>query len=163
MTHTPTPHKPGNPFIVAGIYGLVALILGAGVGFFSAHHFPLWGGDDFGDIPYSQARFQLVPGHVVFFGSIFGALAFVLSLFIRAKRTAFQQACGLGIMGAAVGAVLGYFSAHYFPLWEGFLTAIARPHSPARASLVPGHMLALGVLFGVSAFALTYLARKSRS
>lgn len=42
---------------------------------------------------------------------------------------------------AVLGCFIGYISAEYFPLW-GSLAGMAEPFSPARNSLVPGHMLA---------------------
>ena len=52
-----------------------------------------------------------------------------------------------GIIGASAGCVVGYFAAHHFAFYGGF-ALIGEPYSPARSSLVPGHMLLCGVLLG---------------
>jgi hypothetical protein len=50
-------------------------------------------------------------------------------------------------IGIAAGCVVGYFAAHHFAFFGGF-ALIGQPYSPARSSLVPGHMLLCGLLLG---------------
>jgi hypothetical protein len=51
------------------------------------------------------------------------------------------------ITGILTGCVAGYFAAHHFAFFGGFLL-FGKPYSPARSSLVPGHMLLCGILLG---------------
>jgi len=57
----------------------------------------------------------------------------------------------LTLVGIVVGGVVGYFAAHYFALWGGF-ALIGEPHSPARNSLVPGHVLFFATVLGAAGF-----------
>ncbi|MBL1321844.1 MAG: hypothetical protein COA63_012405 [Methylophaga sp.] len=61
----------------------------------------------------------------------------------------------LTILGILIGCVLGYFSAHHFALWGGFVL-IGEPYSPARDTLVPGHVLFFAVTLGAIGLAIGY-------
>jgi len=61
----------------------------------------------------------------------------------------------LAFWGFVIGGILGYYAAHYFPLW-GELAFLAEPKSPARSALVPGHSLLLAVGLGALGFARGY-------
>jgi hypothetical protein len=65
---------------------------------------------------------------------------------------------GLGII---LGCVVGYLSAHYFPLWGG-LFMLGEPGSRARELLVPGHVLLYAVVFGIFAIGLWYMKQNHR-
>jgi hypothetical protein len=52
------------------------------------------------------------------------------------------------ITGILTGCVTGYFAAHHFAFFGGLLL-LGAPYSPARSSLVPGHMLLCGMLLGI--------------
>jgi hypothetical protein len=58
--------------------------------------------------------------------------------------------------GIGLGCIVGYFSAHYFAIFGGFLL-LGEPHSPARDQLVPGHMLLWALLLGVAGLGLGFL------
>ena len=45
------------------------------------------------------------------------------------------------IWGVLIGCVLGFAAAEYFPLWGG-IAKFGAPFSPARNSLVAGHIFA---------------------
>ena len=51
-------------------------------------------------------------------------------------------------LGIGIGCVTGYFAAHHFAFFGGF-ALLGQPYSPARSSLVPGHMLLCGILLGL--------------
>ncbi len=51
------------------------------------------------------------------------------------------------ILGILAGAFIGVFAAHHFPFYGG-IAMLGAPYSPARSSLVPGHMLLCGVVLG---------------
>ena len=68
----------------------------------------------------------------------------------------------LTIVGIAIGCIVGYFSAHYFPLWGGFVM-LAEPHSPARNSLVPGHVLFYASVLGATGFIVGQYLTKSKN
>ena len=51
-------------------------------------------------------------------------------------------------LGIGSGCVIGYFAAHHFAFFGGF-ALLGQPYSPARSSLVPGHMLLCGILLGL--------------
>jgi len=53
-----------------------------------------------------------------------------------------------GFCGIVCGCIIGYFAAHYFPFFGG-LAMMGEPHSGARDSLVPGHMLLFAGLLGL--------------
>jgi hypothetical protein len=58
--------------------------------------------------------------------------------------------------GIVLGCIVGYFAAHYFPLWGG-LAMLGEAHSQARDSLVPGHIALCAVTFGAFAFGIAHL------
>jgi hypothetical protein len=66
----------------------------------------------------------------------------------------------MAMMGIATGCLVGFFAAHYFAFFGG-LALIGRPFSPARFSLVPGHMLLCGIILGAAGFAIGFLFRAS--
>jgi len=50
-----------------------------------------------------------------------------------------------------LGAILGYTASQFYPLWGGIL-ALGQPFSPARQSLIPGHVVAfafVGIALGL--------------
>ena len=53
----------------------------------------------------------------------------------------------LGVIGVGLGVIVGYFAAHHFAFFGGF-ALLGEPYSPARNSLVPGHMLLCAILLG---------------
>lgn len=55
------------------------------------------------------------------------------------------------VFGIIVGSFIGYYSAHHFALWGG-LALYGQPYSPARQSLVPGHMLFFGAIVGCASY-----------
>jgi hypothetical protein len=58
----------------------------------------------------------------------------------------------LGILAALVlSGPVGYLSAHHFALYGGFVL-MGKPGSPARQSLVPGHILLWALLLGGAGF-----------
>lgn len=59
----------------------------------------------------------------------------------------------LTIGGILCGAVIGFLSAHHFALWGGF-ALIGQPYSPARSSLVPGHIMFFSVVLGAIGYAI---------
>ena len=58
---------------------LLGIAAGCCVGFYAAHHFALFGGLMLLGRPYSEARYNLVPGHMALLGPIFGLAGFVIS------------------------------------------------------------------------------------
>jgi len=42
-----------------------------------------------------------------------------------------------------VGALFGFVSSQYFPIFGGFFERTAAPYSPARMSLIPIHLFVL--------------------
>jgi hypothetical protein len=57
------------------------------------------------------------------------------------------------LLGIVVGCVCGYYAAHHFPFWGG-IVMMGAPYSPARSSLVPGHMLLCSLILGGIGFIL---------
>lgn len=55
--------------------------------------------------------------------------------------------------GVLLGCIVGFFSAHYFPVFGGFLM-LGEPDSEWRNQLVPGHMLLFSFLLGIVGFVL---------
>jgi predicted Zn finger-like uncharacterized protein len=64
-----------------------------------------------------------------------------------------------GIVGVIIGCVVGYFAAHHFAFFGGW-ALMGEPYSPARNSLVPGHMLLCALLLGAGGVGLAILSRK---
>lgn len=62
----------------------------------------------------------------------------------------------LTIAGVLLGCFVGFFAAHHFAFFGGFVL-MGSPYSPARYSLVPGHMLLCGILFGIAGFGIGHL------
>jgi len=60
------------------------------------------------------------------------------------------------VIGLIAGPVVGYYSAHYFAIYGGFLL-LGVPHSPARDQLVPGHVLLWTVIMCLVGFGLGLL------
>jgi len=54
--------------------------------------------------------------------------------------------CLIGVIG---GAMAGQYLAHHAPLFGG-INMMGEPGSPARQSLVPGHVALLGTLGGIA-------------
>lgn len=73
----------------------------------------------------------------------------------RRKPKRGNMKVGLAILGIVIGSIVGYFAAHHFALWGGFVL-IGAPYSPARNSLVPGHVLFFAVVLGAIGFAIGY-------
>jgi DNA-directed RNA polymerase subunit RPC12/RpoP len=65
------------------------------------------------------------------------------------------------LLGVALGCVVGNFAAHYFAFFGGF-ALMGEPFSPARYSLVPGHMLLCGILLGLAGFGIGWTIDKRR-
>ncbi len=69
------------------------------------------------------------------------------------------------IFGAIVGCAAGYYFAHHAPLFGG-LYMLGMPYSPARDTLVPGHVLLCGILCGLLGLGagclIRYLIREAR-
>jgi hypothetical protein len=72
----------------------------------------------------------------------------------RLIRGAIVGICTVG--GVIVGCIVGFFAAHHFAFFGGF-ALIGEPYSPARDSLVPGHMLLCGILLGAAGFGVGWL------
>lgn len=66
------------------------------------------------------------------------------------------------IIWAIVGAIAGYLSANYSPLFGGFLvTSLAQPFSEARMNVAPHHIILFASVFGVIGFLKTKLKVKN--
>lgn len=65
------------------------------------------------------------------------------------------------LIGIGAGCVVGFFAVHYFAFLGG-VNLMGKPYSPARDSLVPGHMLLCGILLGIFGFAIGWSMTKRR-
>lgn len=78
----------------------------------------------------------------------------------RLQRVLLTLCLPLSLAFSMTGGVLGYFSAHYYPFWGNSLQILGDPHSPARDSLVPSHVVAFamaGLLVGLGVPLFGYL------
>lgn len=66
----------------------------------------------------------------------------------------------MAILGTLLGCVIGFYAAHHFAFFGG-INLIGEPYSPARDSLVPGHMLLCGGVLGISGFGIGLSLRKT--
>jgi hypothetical protein len=78
---------------------------------------------------------------------------------LRLIQTGDRMKVTLTILGIFAGCVVGYFAAHHFALWGG-LALLGQPYSPARSTLVPGHVGFFAVVLGVIGFAAGYTLDK---
>jgi uncharacterized protein DUF4339 len=62
----------------------------------------------------------------------------------------------LTVIGIIAGAIIGFFAAHHFAFFGG-LALLGEPYSPARYSLVPGHILLCAGLLGLVGFVIGWL------
>jgi len=77
------------------------------------------------------------------------------------KNTIPAMPIALTLSGVLLGCVVGFYAAHHFAFYGGFVL-FAEPYSPARHTLVPGHMLLCGILLGLAGFGLgLYLHRRN--
>lgn len=60
----------------------------------------------------------------------------------------------LTVGGGLLGGVVGFLLAHYYPLWGGMAMMMGEPFSPARSSLVPGHVVVFFLVFGGIGYAI---------
>jgi len=65
----------------------------------------------------------------------------------------------LALLGVVIGCIVGYFAAHHFALWGGWVL-LCEPYSRGRDSLVPGHVLFFAVALGAIGFAVGYYLDK---
>ena len=62
-----------------------------------------------------------------------------------------------GMPGCCLGVPIGYKSAHHFALFGGF-NLLGEPNSPARDSLVPGHIAIFAGFFAIFGFLVGFLS-----
>ena len=79
-----------------------------------------------------------------------------------ATRPSFLLPIITTILGIAAGCVIGFFAAHHFAFFGGVLL-FGKPYSPARYTLVPGHMLLCGTILGAVGLGIGVFARKSNT
>ena len=105
----------------------------------------------------SGYRFNEFGSVLITIPPIIGVMVAIRSLIKSVHGTAGTSA----VAGVILGGLTGYFSAHYFPLWGGFLL-LGEPGSRARELLVPGHMLLFAILLGLLGFGLGFSHDKKR-
>lgn len=67
--------------ILTLLFGLTGVLIGCVLGVLSAHHFPVIGGFVASIAkPYSEAKWELVPGHVLIWGSALGVMFALVGL-----------------------------------------------------------------------------------
>ncbi|MCA9240119.1 MAG: hypothetical protein KDA37_07970 [Planctomycetales bacterium] len=71
---------PIKSLILPTIGLLAGIVVGGIVGYFAAHFFPFWGGLALLGEPYSDARYALVPGHVLLCSLLLGSFGLALSI-----------------------------------------------------------------------------------